>query len=664
MPTKTSVQNNFTKGLLTEFSGLNFPENACTATSNCTFHRIGNVTRRNGFDYEINFVLTKVDRTQRAISTFRWLDAGGDGETQLLVVQVGSTLYFFESSNAITSSPLSAQRLASTVDLTNFSSSTTSPSVSECQYSYGNGYLFVYNPNTNPFYCTFANGVIAANVINIKIRDFVGNVELTIPDTLRPNTLGIAHQYNLQNQGWISQVAWTTHSSSTVLLLAPDFTGTYSFTVDAGLPVVSGTRVSIFTRGQVVQNPGGTNPAGGTLGGVVTNYAGTTMTVNITNVVTVIPPNQNIVEYGSNDWTFSPGEGGGQISTWFSEVGNYPSNADVWWHFKDTSQVFNPGLTIGNVTLNSGPAPKGFYILDAFNQDRSLASTVLGINPVSTTSRPKTGCWFQGRVWYTGVDASVFQNDLVTNGSPLSYSWAENIYFSQIITNTSQFGKCHQTNDPTSEDLFDLLPTDGGVIQIQGAGSIFKLFPIQNGLLVFAANGIWFITGSSGVGFSANDYTITKISGIESLSSTSFVDVQGLPMFWNEEDIYYVTPSQQDKRNNEQLGLSVSPITLTTIKKFYSQIPVSSKKFARGAYNPITNIVQWVYRSTNEFDVTSRYEFDTALNFNTLTQAFYPWTISGSSATPHVHGINYIIGPGGSQSPDPTFKYVTTAFVG
>jgi len=135
-------------------------------------------------------------------------------------------------------------------------------------------------------------------------------------------------------------------------------------------------------------------------------------------------------------------------------------------------------------------------------------------------------------------------------------------------------------------------------------------------------------------------------------------------MFWNEEDIYYVTPSQQDKRNNEQLGLSVSPITLTTIKKFYSQIPVSSKKFARGAYNPITNIVQWVYRSTNEFDVTSRYEFDTALNFNTLTQAFYPWTISGSSATPHVHGINYIIGPGGSQSPDPTFKYVTTAFVG
>jgi len=51
-------------------------------------------------------------------------------------------------------------------------------------------------------------------------------------------------------------------------------------------------------------------------------------------------------------------------------------------------------------------------------------------------------------------------------------------------------GNCYQVNDPTSDQLFDLLPTDGGVIVIQGCGSIYKLFPLQNALLVFAANGV------------------------------------------------------------------------------------------------------------------------------------------------------------------------------
>ena len=47
-----SIENNFSKGLLTEHTALNFPENACTETFNCTFDNLGNVSRRLGFDYE------------------------------------------------------------------------------------------------------------------------------------------------------------------------------------------------------------------------------------------------------------------------------------------------------------------------------------------------------------------------------------------------------------------------------------------------------------------------------------------------------------------------------------------------------------------------------------------------------------------------------------
>ena len=148
-----------------------------------------------------------------------------------------------------------------------------------------------------------------------------------------------------------------------------------------------------------------------------------------------------------------------------------------------------------------------------------------------------------------GLDASQ-----AATGDENFYTWTENIYFSQIVTSINQFGYCYQANDPTDENYFNLLPDDGGVIQIQGCGAIHKLFPIQNGMLVFADNGVWFITGSQGIGFTADDYTITKISAVRVISNTSFVDVLGMPFFWNEEGIYMTQQTQN--------GIQIEPLTV------------------------------------------------------------------------------------------------------
>jgi len=43
-------------------------------------------------------------------------------------------------------------------------------------------------------------------------------------------------------------------------------------------------------------------------------------------------------------------------------------------------------------------------------------------------------------------------------------------------------------------------------------------------MLVFAANGVWYISGGQSVGFTADDYTIVKLSAVKSISSTSYVD--------------------------------------------------------------------------------------------------------------------------------------------
>jgi hypothetical protein len=660
----TAISNSFIAGLKTEYTGLNFPPNAATDTSNCIYTMIGDVTRRLGFDYELNYTTTAIDRTNKAITSYRWLNVGGDGETQVYVLQVGSTLYFYKSSTATVADPLSTQILSSTINISNFlaSGSSLDPSTIECQFADGNGYMFVYHPYCDPICCTYDSSVqtISASAIIVEVRDFNGFPEPASPTTFRPTTLTNEHLYNLQNQGWTDAVSWTTSASTSPSNWTSTYSpaslylnnGTITFSVSSGLSITNGTPVNINYFAGFIIFAGGSNQQGessGTATGVVVSYSGTTLVVQVSNTTSSAQSG----EYQYPDLyeiSISASNQISTISTWYSAAGNYPSNADVWWNFKDSSGVFDPSTTIANIGLPTSPAPTGHFILNAFNQQTSNISGISSLTPIVTSKRPRTGAWFQGRVWYTGVDDS--QTRIADQNY---YTWTENLYFSQIITQTSDFGACYQTNDPTDENLFNLLPSDGGVITIQGCGAIYKLFPIQNGMLVFAANGIWFITGSQGIGFTANDYTITKISAVESISSTSFVDVQGLPVFWNEEGVYTVSPAQQG------LGLQVNPITLGTILSFYSNIPLDSKKFVKGAYNPITYILQWTYRSTEETDITSRYEYDSVLCLNVRTQAFYPYSLAG---TPYIHGVVYVANPGGSSAPSSIFKYVTSTYTG
>lgn len=629
MPASIAVDNKFVGGLKTDFTGLNFPENCCTATSNCTFDFMGNITRRRGFDYETNSTSFSTSRTNLAISSFVWTNVDGDGNTKILVVQIGPTLYFYRQTDATVLLPLSTTKLASTITLSTFSpSGAASSNAVECQYSSGNGFLFVFHPNLEPFYCTYNAGTITGTAISVQIRDFTG-VSENVSDNFRPTTLTAEHEYNLYNQGWTNVPAWSATSSTNNTYT----TGAKTWTVEAGLTITPGDVVTMGGRlGSVF--------FGGIATGTVTSYVVTTLQINITSLA--------YPAYGGapiNNWTFEE-QNAGLITTWNSAAGNYPSNADVWWNFKNSSGVFDPSTTIANVTLSSAPAPKGSSILPAFDLNRTASSGVAGITTISTAVRPRTGCWFQGRVWYAGVDAS-FQ----ATGNAVYTTWTENIYFSQIIEKSEQFGKCYELNAPTSETLFDLLPTDGGVITIQGCGSIYKLFSVQNGLLVFAANGIWFITGSQGIGFQANDYTITRVSAVQSISSTSFVDVLGYPVFWNEEGIYTCAPGKQGG------SLDVTSLTTGSISSFFETIPLTSKRYARGVYNPLDYTIQWIYTGTEPADVTGRYEFDSVLNFNTSISSFFPWTLTSNT---EIHGINYIVGPGGSTSPSPCFKYLTS----
>lgn len=542
-----NVENNFIKGLITEATGLNFPENASVETFDCIFDQTGAVSRRHGFEDEPDTVTTSVTRNNSAITEFIWNSVGGDGNINFLVQQVGSTLYYYKI-NPYTG--LSSQKKSFTTDITTFQvNDGISPSSEFCQFTSGNGWLFVAHKYCDPFYVAYdaLTDSVTATKITVKIRDMEGIDDGYDVDE-RSDALTREHLYNIFNQGWYAKVG---------------------------------------------------------------------------NATTQVWP-----EIEFSGWALQP-EG----------TGHHPANCDVWWTFKDSSG--NMLLSEANhIARPKAHAPKGHYIVDAFNIDRTAAfvtdadNRAAGYNTyidVVTSSyfRPPSIEFFSQRIWYAGPHYTGYNNK---------------IYYSQIIQGASNIDRCYQENDPTSERLSDLLATDGGYIVIPDIGNIVKLVSVQGSLLVFASNGVWAVTGSSqGAGFKATDFAVSKLSVNENRSPLSFVRVNGIPIWWGQDSIYTV-------QVDPTLGsIQVTPVIEKSIKTFYNNIPGLCKEFAKGIYNQQTKVISWVYRNTEGSTLDDNQNYDRVLNLNTVTGAFYPWTIPSSSKKINsivaVHSLGLEIGP-------------------
>jgi hypothetical protein len=533
-----SVQNSFIKGLITEATALNSPENSCTETYNCIFNRNGLVERRHSFQLETNASVLELDLTGKAITTFLWKNVASQGDLRFVVLQLGHSVYFFRVTEG---HPISEDLHSTVLNMSTYlapDAPSEATNATEFNYSSGNGYLFITSPYHESIYVDYDEDTDAftVNQITIKIRDTLGFEDDIWDEDERPNMdpdrLEDGHLYNLFNQGWTAR--------------------------------------------------------------------------------TLYKWKEGIDQQDANQ-----------------KRKDSPSNCDVDWLFKDETNrfQFSPDR-IGDNTYRS-PAPRGHYKHVLYDIDRSYESEENenhpnGIIHVSgraeriqiTDKRVAFTAFFAGRVFYSGLEAE-------GNNSK--------IFFSQIIEKPEQFGKCFQKNDPTAEKLFDLLPTDGGYIDIIEAGGIKKLFPMANALVAFCTNGIWAITGSQGIGFVANDYTVVKVSSIETPSATSFVDVEGTPYWWCESGIYTIVSQGNGG------GFQVVNLTDDTIKTLFDEIPFQNKAFARGVFDPLSKTIQWVYKSTVANAINEKYTYDRVLNYNMLTKAFFPWSMQTS--TVKVKGI-------------------------
>lgn len=519
-----TVENNFVNGLVTEATGLNFPENAVTDTDNCVFDSDTSFRRRNGIDLEVGYSVRADPQVHQAVSEFVWESAAGDGNLTFLVQQTGRYLTLFSANTG----PAISGNVLSVLDIAPYALDYTQLISNIFQYAAGFGKLIVTHPFMDPLYIEYnkGSGAFSITQVVIQTRDFKSVQPWPVG---RSSTYVPTHAYNLHNQGWsVSRQA-----------------------------------------------------------------------------------------------------------DYLSKAGFYPSDYEVWWLYKSpdalgvesflTDVAVAAGI-LNNLDRGNSPAPRGSTILNEFYQDRnpfigggSIPITTSGIN------RPSTCAFHAGRAFYSGVNASEYNSK---------------VYFTQIIEDNTQFAKCYQQNDPTSQYSSDLLPTDGGVIAIPEAGTIHKLWSIDNSLLVVASTGVWIITGSQGIGFSAIDYTVKKISSAKTLSAHSFVSVNGAPVWWGLDGILAAVPDTQLG------GTVVQSVSDEKIKRYYQDIPEQSKNYAKGAFNTKDRVIQWVFRSISTGTLTERYSYNKILNFDVTTKSFYPWSM-GAGVT--VKGIVAIGGLGSEQ---------------
>lgn len=189
------------------------------------------------------------------------------------------------------------------------------------------------------------------------------------------------------------------------------------------------------------------------------------------------------------------------------------------------------------------------------------------------------------------------------------YAVGNYVYFSQSLLNKEDAGRCYQNNDPTSDDISDLLDTDGGVIPIEEAGDIQTITKFYNGIAVFSTNGVWHIKGGQS-GFKATEFMVTKIAQEPTISPKSVVAVKNTLFYWGTEGIFTLTPNEYGELKSED-------ITEESIKTYYNEI--GSKSSAVGNYSQSENRIYWCISGTdNAVDKT----FMLVLDLN--TGGFYP----------------------------------------
>ena len=333
--------------------------------------------------------------------------------------------------------------------------------------------------------------------------------------------------------------------------------------------------------------------------------------------------------------------GADAIDYTFTEIGQYPSNADNWTLGKISNpsdsdyEKYDPDTLVKNSFSNYQIA-KGSFIIDAFERGASRmdkSDVTSGLPTDREEGNISTITSYAQRLFYSGIESSV------SSGDARSPNYSGYIFFSKVIRNDEDLGKCHQEADPTDPGINDLIDTDGGSIQIPDITKVVKIIASQASVLVFAENGVWEVYGDTG-GFIATSFQASKISTNGITNGDSVVNVNGNFIYWSKAGIYLLKPDQASGR------FAAESISLTSIQTLYLEIPEVAKNFCKGLYDEKENRIRYLYNDSTDYSATNYpNSYNKELVYDLTLKAWYKNSISSlASDSPYI--ADYVPIPG------------------
>lgn len=511
----------FAAGLVTEQSAVSVVPGSALDMENYEIDVAGALRRRKAIALEdgggeVSFGLSAIP-SNAAVRHRLWHNAGGTPGRTVHVIQVGSNVRLVQEDDTLST----YGSTINTVDLLSYkTSSATTAQVYGSQVSFvdARSHLIVTGPYVEPFYISLSGNTVTTVPIELYIRDFAG-IEDGVEVTTQPDTEVASHIYNLYNRGW-SDDEIDDYVADTGTWPAKNMVPWLGYLrqVDAGVQEGYGTKVWSSTKlaaeafrnvsapqGSLLLNPFDTTVGlGGSSSGTVTNNidisswsrSGQEITVTLASAHGVATGDS--VQIVGNQYTwYRLGFAGTRLSTTGSLDGVHTVTVTGINSFRfTTTNNFQYFVDWGDGYGNGGQYDAyGVAVVENSVTTGGVASTVGYI----TEKRPTAVAWFAGRVFYAGCEYSKL---------------ADTVFFSQIVEDVGQYGKCYQRNDPTAENFNALLATDGGTIKIPGLFGVMRMEILGSSLLLFTRAGVWEIRGGQG-GFTATDFSVRKVTDAE-----------------------------------------------------------------------------------------------------------------------------------------------------
>ena len=601
---------NFVGGLNTEGSALNNPENTADVLENFVVELNGTLRKRPGLSVSGALVADSVGLTTiPIISVHTWVSAVLGVRAEFFVIQVGGTL-------TVTSIDGSTVTRLGTISLNTYKrSGIASAGAYRISAVSGKSYLYVAAKDIHPFYVKYDAGtnVLIHQQVSIQIRDFYGKEDGLAVDE-HPATLSEAHRYNLYNQGWTEDKIQKYNRTL----------GAYPANSDIwvyGKFVDTSDKDSSFRPKMMANEAFGNSPA--PKGHFILNVkdgqlsdVGQLSLVATIRKVYVVAVLENTDTHSLIKW-----RRGSRLSG--VVVGDVIKSSDY------TGTVVEIGVEAGanyiitesnGLGLDSPGNPFSVGEWEDLEHYRPLSSINVGTSDIfSSETVPSVSAYYAGRVFYAGASSSF---------------WNNAVFYSQLVDKEDKIGRCYQDADPTSEHISDLIATDGGVLFIDSAVDIMAMMVYESSLVIFAANGVWELSGVNDDGFKATSFKLKKISDFGALSAGSVVSTGSGFVFWSSSGIYTLT------REEISGSLQAASISSTTIQSFYDAIPGDKKVLAKGFFDEVNKVIYWLYNTDSSTDQPNT--SNKILLLDTRISAFYtitfPWEY-----TPEYGGVVDVI---------------------